>query len=67
MPVQRIHGNLVAKVSRMLQINDLLIMTAGLQPDRFGMSELGVQPERIARAHPEISMIIIHYPPNSVL
>jgi Kef-type K+ transport system membrane component KefB/nucleotide-binding universal stress UspA family protein len=61
-PIQRIQGNLVPKVSRMLEINDLLVMTAGNQPERFGMSALGVAPEAIARANMETSMIIMHYP-----
>ena len=61
-PVQRIQGNLVPKVSRMLEINDLLVMTAGNQPERFGVSALGVAPEAIARANVDTSMMIIHYP-----
>jgi Kef-type K+ transport system membrane component KefB/nucleotide-binding universal stress UspA family protein len=60
--VQRIQGNLVGKVSRMLQSNDLLIMVAGNQPERFGVSALGVAPEAIARLHPALSIIIIHFP-----
>lgn len=61
-PVQRIQGNLVGKVSRMLQPDDLLIMMAGNQPERFGVSALGVAPEAIARLHPDLSIIIIHFP-----
>jgi Kef-type K+ transport system membrane component KefB/nucleotide-binding universal stress UspA family protein len=60
--VQRIQGNLVGKVSRMLQPEDLLIMTAGNQPERFGVSALGVAPEAIARLHPELCIIILHFP-----
>ncbi|NJO78302.1 MAG: universal stress protein [Cyanobacteria bacterium RM1_2_2] len=60
--VQRIQGNLVGKVSRMLQTDDLLIMMAGNQPERFGASALGVAPEAIARLHPTLSIIIIHFP-----
>jgi Kef-type K+ transport system membrane component KefB/nucleotide-binding universal stress UspA family protein len=60
-PVQRIQGNLVSKVSRMLEQDDLLMMTAGNQPERFGVSALGVAPEAIARLHPDLSMIIIHF------
>lgn len=61
-PVQQIRGGLVAKISRMILADDLLMLTAGTQPERFGMSALGAEPEAIARAHPDISMIIVHYP-----
>lgn len=61
-PIQRIQGNLVGKVSRMLERDDLLMMTAGHQPERFGVSALGVAPEAIARLHPDLSMIIVHFP-----
>lgn len=60
--VQRIQGNLVGKVSRMLEPDDLLIMMTGNQPERFGMSALGVAPESIARLHPDLAIIIIHFP-----
>jgi Kef-type K+ transport system membrane component KefB/nucleotide-binding universal stress UspA family protein len=61
-PVQRIQRNLVPKVSRMLEVNDLLILTAGNQPERFGVSALGVDSEALARTNKETSMMILHYP-----
>jgi hypothetical protein len=62
LPIYPIQGNLVGQVSKLLQPDDLLMMTAGTQPERFGTSALGVEPEAIARQHPEVSMIIVHFP-----
>ncbi|WP_347239572.1 cation:proton antiporter [Microcoleus sp. FACHB-68] len=61
-PIQLVRGKFVSKVSRMLQTDDLLILTAGTNPHVFGMPALGVQPEAIARAHPEVSVIVVHFP-----
>lgn len=61
-PIEQVKGNFVTKVSRMLKTDDLLILTAGTHPERFGVSALGVAPEAIARSHPEISIIVIHFP-----
>lgn len=60
-PIERVRGNLVAKVSKMLKKNDLLVLTAGNNPDLFGMPALGFAPEAIARTHPDISIIVIHF------
>lgn len=62
LPIHPIQGNLVGQVSRRLQPTDLLMMTVGTQPERFGTSALGVEPEAIARQHPNVSMIIVHFP-----
>lgn len=60
--VRPIQGNLVGHISKMLEPSDLLMMTAGKQPERFGVSALGVVPEAISRTHPDVSMIIVHFP-----
>lgn len=62
LPVQRIQGNLVNQISKVLKPDDLLLMTAGYQPERFRSATLGVAPEGIARTHPETSIIIMHFP-----
>jgi Kef-type K+ transport system membrane component KefB/nucleotide-binding universal stress UspA family protein len=61
-PIERISGNFINKVSRILTTDDLLILTAGGHPERRGAPALGVAPEAIARSHPELSMIVIHFP-----
>lgn len=61
-PIQRVRGNFVSKVSKSLTTDDLLILTAGTHPDIPGLPALGREPEAIARSHTEISMIVIHFP-----
>ncbi|WP_250123190.1 cation:proton antiporter [Chroococcidiopsis sp. CCMEE 29] len=60
--IQRVRGNFVGKVSKMLNPDDLLILTAGTHPERLGMPALGVEPEAIARTHTDISMLVVHFP-----
>lgn len=60
-PLQLVRGQFSSKISRMLQTDDLLILTSGTHPHIWGMPALGVEPEMIARAHPEISIIVIHF------
>lgn len=60
--IERVRGNFVGKVSKMLQPDDLLILTTGTHPERLGMPALGVEPEAIARTHKDISMLVIHFP-----
>jgi Kef-type K+ transport system membrane component KefB/nucleotide-binding universal stress UspA family protein len=61
-PIQRVRGNFVNQVSQLLQIDDLLILLHDDHPERLGSPTLGVAPEAIARQHPEISIIIAHFP-----
>jgi len=62
--IQQVRGNFVAKVSKLLKTDDLLVLTAGTNPDIFGIPALGFAPETIARTHPEITIVAIHFPPN---
>lgn len=65
-PIQRVRGNFVSKVSRMLKTDDLLLLTAGThQYNVFGMPGRLVEPEAIARTHPEVSMIVVHFPSHT--
>ena len=61
-PIVRVQGNFVGKVSRMLETDDLLILTGGSHPDRFGLPAVGIAPEAIARSRADISMLVIHFP-----
>lgn len=62
-PVSLIRGKFVRQVSQMLQIDDLLILTAHTQPNSLlGLPGQLVQPEAIARIHPDTSMIVVHFP-----
>jgi Kef-type K+ transport system membrane component KefB/nucleotide-binding universal stress UspA family protein len=63
--IHPIQGSLVGQVSKLLAPDDLLLMPTGNQPERFGASALGVEPEAIARQHPEVSMIILHFPSHT--
>lgn len=62
-PIQRVRGNFVRKVSRMLQTDDLLLLTAAThQQNTFGLPRGLVEPEAIVRAHPDISTIVVYFP-----
>ena len=62
-PLFLVRGNFVKKVSRMLQTDDLLILTAHTQPNSLlGSPGQLVEPEAIARTNPNTSMIVIHLP-----
>ncbi|HEY9835845.1 MAG TPA: cation:proton antiporter [Vampirovibrionales bacterium] len=64
-PVQRLRGNFVRKVSRMLKTDDLLILTSGShQHQAFGSSGRLVEPEAIVRSHPDVATIVAHFPPR---
>ncbi|AFY81696.1 cation:proton antiporter [Oscillatoria acuminata] len=64
-PVQRLRGNFVRKVSRMLKTDDLLVLTSGShQHQAFGSSGRLVEPEAIVRAHPDVATIVAHFPPR---
>nr|WP_277922561.1 cation:proton antiporter [Coleofasciculus sp. FACHB-1120] len=60
--VQDVRGSLVHKVSKLLQTDDLLILTTGTHPDRMSWTAVGIEPEAIARNHRETSMIVVHFP-----
>ncbi|GAB4385686.1 MAG: cation:proton antiporter [Elainellaceae cyanobacterium] len=60
-PIKQIQGNLVGQVSKLLKPDDLLLMTAGQQSERFRVTTFGVAPEAISRTHPEVSIIIMHF------
>ncbi len=59
-PVQRVQGNLIPKVSESLKPNDLVILTTSTH--RFGQPTLGKEPEAIARLHQETSLLIVYFP-----
>lgn len=64
-PVSLVRGKFVRQVSQMLQMDDLLILTAHTQLNSL-LSLPGqlMQPETIARIHPDTSMIVVHFPTN---
>ncbi len=61
-PIQDAVGDLVTTVSQALQTHDLLLLIPGTGSEQFGGSTLGREPEKLARAHPDISMIVVHFP-----
>ncbi len=61
-PMKRVRGNFVAQVTRVLETDDLLVLTHNAHPERLGIPTLGVAPEAIARQHPEVSIIVAHFP-----
>jgi Kef-type K+ transport system membrane component KefB/nucleotide-binding universal stress UspA family protein len=58
--LEQIQGNSTAKVSRLLEPEDLLVLTTGSRG--IGEPVLGRAPEAIARRCPEVSIIVVHYP-----
>ncbi|MBF2009587.1 cation:proton antiporter [Chlorogloeopsis fritschii PCC 9212] len=62
-PIQKIRGNSVRKISELLKANDLLVLLESTH--RFGQPALGREPEAIARANPETSITIVHFPERS--
>ncbi len=62
-PITQVRGNFVRKVSRLLQMDDLLILTAHTQPNSLlGLPGQLMVPEAIARTHSNTSMIVVHFP-----
>ncbi|MGF1577323.1 MAG: cation:proton antiporter [Cyanophyceae cyanobacterium] len=61
-PIQDGAGDLVATVNETLRPNDLLVLIPGTGAEKFGQSTLGREPETIARAHPDVSIIVVHFP-----
>jgi Kef-type K+ transport system membrane component KefB/nucleotide-binding universal stress UspA family protein len=64
--IQRVKENAVNKVSRMLKTNDLLILKAGIQSERLGLSSWRIAREAIARSNTSISRIVVHFPRHIV-
>ncbi|MGC9524621.1 MAG: universal stress protein [Limnospira sp.] len=61
--VQSIRSNFVAKTSRMLKTNDLLILSSGThQYQSFGLFGALLEPEAIVRVHPDVATIVVHFP-----
>ena len=58
-------GRLINRVDKRLQPNDLLMLEVNTHAPRLSTrtSAVGVVPEAIARTHPNVSMIVAHYPP----
>lgn len=61
-PLQRVRGNFVRQVSRLLKTNDLLVLNGSVEHKHQLFSLLGQAPEAIARNHPEVAIIIAHFP-----
>jgi nucleotide-binding universal stress UspA family protein len=65
MSLQQVQGNFVKVVSSKLQSQDLLILTVSTNPNpMLRRRAVGVEPEAIARFHPELSIIVVHFPQN---
>jgi Kef-type K+ transport system membrane component KefB/nucleotide-binding universal stress UspA family protein len=60
-PVQRLRGNFVNQVSRLLTTDDLLVLIHA-HPEGFGSPTLGFAPEAIARQHSDVSIMIAYFP-----
>ncbi len=61
-PVQRVRGNFVNQVSRILSTDDLLVLTHNAHRERLGTPTLGAAPAAISRQHPEASIMIAYFP-----
>ncbi|MDH6063187.1 cation:proton antiporter [Chrysosporum ovalisporum FSS-62] len=61
-PVQKVRGNFVRQVSRLLNTNDLLLLNGSVEQKSQLFSLLGHAPEAIARSHPEVGIIIAYFP-----
>jgi hypothetical protein len=62
-PVNRVRGNFIKLVSQQLLEDDLLILTTISQQQKL-WEQPGTlkEPEAIARAHPNISMLVVYFP-----
>ena len=64
-PVEQTKGRLINRVSKRLQPNDLLVLEVNTHSNRLKMTPaIGVVPAEIVRAHPDVSVIVAHYPPQ---
>lgn len=57
-------GRLRNRIAKRLQPNDLLFLEVSTQAHRLSTraSAVGVVPEAIARRHPDLSIVVMHYP-----
>ena len=58
-------GHLPKRIAKRLSPNDLLMLEVNTHKQRLTTrtSAIGVVPEAIARTHPDVSIIVAHYPP----
>ncbi|MBD2294163.1 cation:proton antiporter [Anabaena sphaerica FACHB-251] len=61
-PVQKVRGNFVKEVSRLLKTNDLLLLNGSVAQKGQIFSLLGHVPEAIAHNHPKVAMMIVYLP-----
>ncbi|MGB7087377.1 MAG: cation:proton antiporter [Phormidesmis sp.] len=63
-PIEQAKGKLANRIAKRLQPDDLLILEVTTHKQRLNArtSALGVVPEAIARRHPDVSIIVAHYP-----
>jgi Kef-type K+ transport system membrane component KefB/nucleotide-binding universal stress UspA family protein len=60
--IQKVRGNFVRQVSRVLKTNDLLVLNGTVEQKNQLFSLLGHAPEVIARNQPQVAMIIAYFP-----
>ncbi|MGB3788854.1 MAG: cation:proton antiporter [Phormidesmis sp.] len=61
--VEQTKGNLFKRISKRLQPNDLLVLEVNTSSKRVAMKPaIGMVPEEVVRSHPEVSIIVAHYP-----
>ena len=65
--LEQAQGKMVNRIAKRLQENDLLMMEVNTHIQHPQMlttraSAVGVVPEAIARRHPDVSIIVMHYP-----
>lgn len=60
---QQEKGDFVRTVSTQLKKDDLLILAVSTHPSlKLRTPAVGKQPEAIARTHPDLSILILHFP-----
>ena len=61
--IAQAQGNFIKEVSQKIHRNDLLLLPVKTTEGRIrNRSAVGTVPEAIARSHPEISVLVIHFP-----
>ena len=61
--VEQTKGNLFKRISKRLQPDDLLVLEVNTNSKRIAMKPaIGLVPEEVVRSHPEVSIIVAHYP-----
>ncbi|MBF2062829.1 MAG: cation:proton antiporter [Calothrix sp. C42_A2020_038] len=63
-PVQHVQGKFATSVLKILQPDDLLILTHNSDSTIPGLPTLGIATEEIARNSKGISLIVFHFPPR---